>query len=364
MSCRLLYLVGELGSGGLERQLCFLLEGMDRERYRPEVVVWDFREADTYVPTIRALGVPLHSPRGAHSGAAKLSAFRRMVIELRPEVVHSYSFYTNFAAWWATRGTETIALGAVQGDFIRDKQTSGPWLGRLSACWPRSQIFNSFAAADNARRPKGLFIARQRYVVRNGLDLRRFRSVPLSTVGPIRLLGVGSLLPVKRWDRLLRAARELKRSGYDFLVRIVGDGPLYRALKQQAQALGVDDCVEFMGHQADIPALLADATFLVHTSDSEGCPNAVIEAMACARAVVATDAGDVPFLVEDGETGFVVRRGDDATLVERLAKLMADRSLCRRMGEAGRAKAEREFGLARLVAETLAAYRAAGWRDW
>jgi glycosyltransferase involved in cell wall biosynthesis len=88
-----------------------------------------------------------------------------------------------------------------------------------------------------------------------------------------------------------------------------------------------------------------------------------MEAMACGRAVVATDAGDVPSLIEDGKTGFIVRRGDDVALVSRCVTLLVDHDLCRRMGIAGRAKAEREFGLDRLVAETLVAYRAAGWRD-
>src|SRR5262249_42939457 len=153
-----------------------------------------------------------------------------------------------------------------------------------------------------------------------------------------------------------------KRRGFDYLIQIAGDGPLRGALAQQAQGLGVADYVEFLGHVDNIPSLLANAAFLVHTSDNEGYPNAVMEAMACARAVVATDAGDVPFLVEDGETGFVVRRGDNVTFVERMVRLMNDRDLCRRMGEAGRAKAEREFGLNRLVEETLAVYRAIGWR--
>jgi glycosyltransferase involved in cell wall biosynthesis len=173
---------------------------------------------------------------------------------------------------------------------------------------------------------------------------------------------VGSLLPVKRWDRLLFAVLALKQRGFDFLVRIVGDGPLLRSLKQQAQDLGVVSSVEFTGHCDDIPRILADATFLVHTSDSEGCPNVVMEAMACGRAVVATDAGDVPKLVEEGKTGFVVPRGEDAFLVERMATLISDHELCRCMGEAGRAKAEREFGMVRLVSETLAVYRTVGWK--
>jgi glycosyltransferase involved in cell wall biosynthesis len=88
-----------------------------------------------------------------------------------------------------------------------------------------------------------------------------------------------------------------------------------------------------------------------------------MEAMACGRAVVATDAGDVPCLIEDGKTGFVVPRGDEAALLARIITLMTDHDLCRRMGEAGRVKAERQFGLDRLVSETLAAYRAMGWKD-
>jgi glycosyltransferase involved in cell wall biosynthesis len=135
---------------------------------------------------------------------------------------------------------------------------------------------------------------------------------------------------------------------------------LKQSLEQQALALGLSDRVKFFGYVQNIPALVSESAFFVHTSDREGCPNAVLEAMACGRAVVATDAGDVPLLVENGRTGFIVQRGDDSALVERMAQLIMDRDLCRAMGEAARARAEREFGLDRLVAETFAAYRAAG----
>jgi glycosyltransferase involved in cell wall biosynthesis len=85
--------------------------------------------------------------------------------------------------------------------------------------------------------------------------------------------------------------------------------------------------------------------------------------MACGRAVVATDVGDVPHLIDNGKTGFVVPREDEAALTSRIATLLGDRELCCRMGEAGRIKAEREFGIDRLRSETFAAYRAEGWRD-
>src|SRR5262245_58431652 len=336
---------------------------MDRVRYRPEVVVWSFKETDTYVSRIRALRVPIHSLPPGSSRATKLMAFRRMVMQIRPQVVHSYSFHTNFAVFWATRGTNAIALGGVRSDFDWAKNDAGPLLARLSGRWPTTQIFNSYTAAQSAQLSRKGFGPKKCLVVSNALDLESFRNIPLSSNGKVQLVGVGSLLPVKRWDRLILSAHALKQRGFDFSVRVVGGGPLHASLNEQARVLGVADCVEFVGHSENIPKILAEATFLVHTSEKEGCPNVVMEAMACGRAVIATDVGDIPHLLEDGRTGFVVPSGNDAMLIERMGKLITDRDLCRVMGDAGRAKAEREFGLDRLVSETLAAYRAAGWKD-
>jgi len=362
LSCRLLYLIGQLGAGGSERQLFYLLKAMNRERYAPAVAVWNLSEFDSYLSQIRALDIPLFALANGCSKLKKLQTLRRLVKEAKAEVVHSYTSFTNFAAWCTTVGTKAVPVGSVRSDFISARKDNGLLLGRLSYRWPRSQVFNNLAAANAAGSSRSIFVPRQRFVVRNGLDLELFRFTSPSASTKARIVGIGSLLPAKRWDRLLVAARELKSKGLDFSMRLVGDGPLRASLQQQVCDLRLNDRVELTGHAVDVATLLSDATFLVHTSDSEGLPNAVMEAMACGRAVVATSVGDVPTVVEAGLTGFLVARGDDACLVERMATLIIDRNLCQRMGEAGRAKAEREFGLDRLVTETLAAYRAAGWK--
>ena len=138
LKCRLLYVVGQLGAGGLERQLFLLLQGMDRDRYRPEVVVWNFSENDTYVPHIQKLGVPLHSFPHTHSAVKKILALRGLILKKKPEVVHSYSFYTNIAAFFSALGTKTISVGGVRSNFGTDWRYSGVFLGRLCASWPRN----------------------------------------------------------------------------------------------------------------------------------------------------------------------------------------------------------------------------------
>jgi len=363
VTCRLLYVVGRLHTGGLERQLYYLLRSMDRERYKPAVAAWNFSEQDLYVGRIRELGVPVYSFPNEASGFEKLGAFRDLVGQLEPEVVHSYSFYTNFSAHWAARGRRIVAVGSVRSDFLWAKTETGPCLGRLSAYYPRHQIFNSYSAAQTVSAMRSPFVPRHFFVVRNSIDFEHFHDLPLQTNGPACILGVGYLLPIKRWERLLLAAQALKLQGLNCLIRIAGDGPLRNDLEDKSRALGLAPSVTFLGHIDKIHDLLAEATFLVHTADSEGCPNAVMEAMACGRAVVATDAGDIPMLVENGKSGFVVGHHDKAALVERMATLISDRELCRSMGQLARAKAEREFGLGRLVEETLAVYRSAGWRE-
>jgi glycosyltransferase involved in cell wall biosynthesis len=162
---------------------------------------------------------------------------------------------------------------------------------------------------------------------------------------------------------LLRAAAELKRRGLAFQVEIAGDGPMRDSLESLARELGIGERVRFLGHVSRVEDRLHAASLLAHTSDSEGTPNAVIEAMAAGLPVVATDSGDVPRLIDHGKTGFVIRRGDDASLVDYIETLLRNDALAREMGHAGRMKAEREFRLERLVSQTLDVYRAAGWRD-
>ena len=363
MRCRILYLVGQLGGGGLERQLYYLFQVLDRERYQPALAVWNPQDIDVYREAIETLGIRVHVFRSGASRTEKLFAFRRLVRQLQPEVVHSYSFHTNFAASWGVLGTRAIAIGSVRSDSIEAKRQTGPLLGRLSARWPRHQIFNSRAAAQSAQQSRGFFAPSGLSVIRNGVDLQTFRYLPLPSETRARILCVGSLRPVKRWDRLLRVIAQLRVRELDFDVQIAGEGPLRAQLQQQIVSLGLSSCVHLLGYCSDIPDLLARSWMLTHTSDSEGCPNVVGEAMACGRPTIATDVGDVNSLVENGVTGFVVSRQDEAAFADRIATVVTSRSICARMGRAARAKAEKELSIERLVTETLNVYRNNGWSD-
>ncbi len=360
MKCRLLYVVGQLGLGGLERQLFYLIRSMDRARYKPVVAVWGDSPDDHYAEEFRALDVPVVSFGQNPTRLTKLKALSDLVSETQPEVIHSYTFYTNIAVWWSVQGTRTLPIGSIRSNFIMDYRQVGVVLGRLCGRWPAAQIFNSVTAEQNARHTTRIFRARRCYVIRNGVDLEQFSPRPLPERGYV--LAVGSMYPVKRWDRLIRAVGFLISKGMQFEVIHVGSGPLRRELETMVKDLCLEHVVQFLGPRHDIASLMAGADFLVHTAEDEGCPNVIMEAMACGRAVVSTNAGDIPYLVEDGLTGFVVEK-EETVLADRMKLLLEDKERCRQMGAAGRRKAMQAFGLDRFRSEVFAAYRAEGWED-
>lgn len=360
-ACRILLLTPQLGVGGLERQLLGLLKSLDRDRFRPVVVVWNYDETERYVAELRALDVPIVGFAGV-SKWPKLQALKRLIADLRPEVVHSYSFYANVVVAYACRGTSALAVGSIRSDFACDLVNTGPILRRLSGRFPPHQICNNWQAADNVRRTGGLFVPRALQVVPNGVDLAAFSPVARAGARPVVVAGVGSLIDLKNWAVLLPLATRWAADGIGVRVRIAGDGPLRASLQAEIDRLGIGPSFELVGQVDDVPGFLAEADLLVHVSSTEGMPNAVLEAMAAGRPVVTFDSGDVRRLVDDGMSGYVVPVGASDDLDVRLRLLLGDDARRDRMGRAAREKAEM-FSSTSLGGRVLAAYSSFGWRD-
>jgi glycosyltransferase involved in cell wall biosynthesis len=157
------------------------------------------------------------------------------------------------------------------------------------------------------------------------------------------LVAVGRLKAPKDPVTLLRALAKLGGREYEAL--IVGEGPDRTALEHLAAQLGLRDRVRFAGERHDVPKLLSGADLFVLSSRSEGLPVSVLEAMAAGLPVVASTVGGIPELVEDGETGVLVRPADPDALAAALGDLLDDADRRRRLGKAGRRRAERLFDL-------------------
>ena len=180
-------------------------------------------------------------------------------------------------------------------------------------------------------------------VIPNAVDVAAApRSRPGERKRPL-ILAVGRLKAPKDFPTLIRALSRLPPGSFDAL--IVGDGPDRPRLEEQIEALGLSDRVRLAGERRDVPQLLATADAFVLPSASEGHPVSVLEAMAAALPVVASRVGGVPEQVFDEETGLLVEPDDPNELAAALDRLIGDPFLRRRLGAAGRARAEQAFGL-------------------
>jgi len=168
------------------------------------------------------------------------------------------------------------------------------------------------------------------------------------------VLSVGRLSPTKGHRELVAALDRLETA--DVRVVIVGeDVETGGSFRRELEAAGGERVV-LAGRRDDVPALLAEADVLALPSWVEGLPLVVLEAMAQATPVVASRVGGIPELVVDGETGLLVPPRDVAALARALDSLLADPAHSRRLGEAGRRRAEERFALERMVDRVLEVY--------
>ena len=207
-------------------------------------------------------------------------------------------------------------------------------------------------------------------LVFNGTDLRRFSpgdngGASAPQFGPHMIFACRQLFPRKGIRFLLEAAAQLKPRFPDLKVVLAGDGFERPQLARLASDLGIGPDVTFLGWvpNVDLPPYYRAAAVSVIPSLEEGFGIPAAEAMGCEVAVVASDAGGLPEVVEHGVTGLVVPRGDSGALAGAIGSLLENPDRRRAMGQAGRGRARRLFDWDRSAEQFEQLYREVGARS-
>ena len=363
---RVAFIAGTLGQGGAEKQLVHMVGALQEAGV--DVRVYCLRTGEHFEMVLRKMGTPpIHV---GHHPAPPIRLVRliRHLRRYRPHVVQAAHFYVNLYAVLAARACGALAVGAIRSDAIKDVRKGGrwgPWLLRA----PSALVVNSNAARARAESlgvdPAALHVIPNVLAV-NHSDARsaQSRQPPIREAGTVQVLAIGGLSRAKRLDRFLTALAAARAVRPDLCGVIAGTGPERMRLETMAASLGLTSGgVRFVGHCSDIRALLAQSQMLVLTSDHEGSPNVLLEAMGAGLPVVTTPAGDSAVVVMDGTTGFVVDFEDAAGLAERILRLADSPQLRIRLGEAGRRRVAAEFNPSQLAERLLTVYRAAARRN-
>ena len=334
---RILSVCPQLTTGGAERQLLYFCRHIDRARFDMRLIYYE--GAGEILTELNDLGVSvIHIDRTQLGGLGLLRALRRAILSQRPDVLDCRlpSGY---------RFGRLAALGAGVPVILAQERTTINGGGirrrfdRLCNLWTDAWIGNSRAVAEHIARD--LRVPDDRiHVIYNGIDADRLRSAskhPLMErwrqAGRRIVLNLGGLRPPKNQRLFLRTCDQLRRRFADPMFVLCGDGELRAPLETYAAELGLAGQCHFLGHQPDVAPVLAAADLLIQSSDQEGLPNAVMEAMAAGVPVVATDAGGTRELIDGGVHGLLVPVGDEAGLVAGASQVLSDSSVGRRLAE-------------------------------
>jgi glycosyltransferase involved in cell wall biosynthesis len=356
------FLAGTLGQGGAERQLYYMLVALRDAGVVPRVLC--LTEGEYWQQRIEALGVRVDWVGQGKSPVSRLATIIGQLRRDPPDMLQSQHFFANSYVIAAARVLRLYDIGAIRGDGFEELESNPGLRGWLSLRLPRALAVNSQTAIENA---VTLGVARRRlFFLPNAVDSTIFAGEQRQPGKTVRLLTVGSLVPVKRLDRFLRTiSRVSSRASMPVEGLIVGDGPLRAELESQARDLGLAEAnVRFCGSATDPSAWYRDADIMLLTSDREGTPNVVLEAMAFGLPVVATRVGGLPAVVVESETGYLVGREDEAALAEAVLDLVEDREKRIAFGKRGRTFVHANHTLLQLTASLRQLYDAAlppGW---
>jgi glycosyltransferase involved in cell wall biosynthesis len=357
---RVLFASNWMSGGGAERFVSNALQHLDPARFDPALCL--FRRVLGYpvpesVPITVLSEAPVFRPwqlPGLVRGMA------REIDRLRPDVVvsaYSYPSAVVGSALWLGRARPRWVARVASNPVWHEAGLRRPVMRRL---YRRADLVlaNSQGLADVFARTYPF--AKDRIALQpNPTDFARLEALAREPVEPapagrLRLVAVGRLRAEKRVDLLLEAVSRL-RERHDLELVLCGDGPLREQLERRVAELRLGERVRFAGFASNPFAWMASADLFVLASDTEGSPNALIEAQGLGLAAVSSDCPFGPSeIVEPGVTGWLVPIGDAAALADAIDEALSDPERRRRMGEAARARVRGIFAAERAGAQLAA----------
>jgi L-malate glycosyltransferase len=293
--------------------------------------------------------------------------FSRLLKRLQPDVIHAHDPHGVAMAALALSIGAAAAKGQPTPALVAARRVDFHLKGNSFSRWKYRQVDCFIAASEAIRR---MLVAdgvpnERTVTVHEGIDVEHALAAPVVNVheafwlphGSPVVGNVAALVPHKGQRYLIDAAHLVVQQVPDARFVILGEGELREHLEKQVHEHHLEKHVLLPGFRADVLGCLKAFDLFAMSSVTEGLGTSLLDAMAAARPIVATTAGGIPEIVEQGVTGLLVPPRDAPALADAIVRALTDAELRRRIGDAGFARVNARFTVERMVAATAAAYQ-------
>jgi len=356
------------GIFGAERVILTLAKNIDQAEFAFTLLCFRRKDgrSEALVTTARQKGINvLAVDVHGRFDIKAIRSIRKVLLENSVDILHSHDFKSDFYMLLASLGTGIKRVATAHGS------TKDSFMKRAYLFFNEKLIYSLFDRIVVVSEElltqlsvRGLPPSRVK-VIQNGLDFSLLENETLSDdcAAPINIPAgnkvfavIGRLFPDKGHRYFLEAFAAVKKDYPDIIGLIVGDGPSMSEIRQYVEALNLSNSVVLCGVRSDMKAIYELVDFLVISSLREGLPYVLLEAMASHVPVVATSVGDIPFLIEDGKTGFLVPASNAQALKTRMKDLLATPRHSAEMAEAAFTHVTKKFSAKGMVSETEKLY--------
>jgi glycosyltransferase involved in cell wall biosynthesis len=354
---KVVHIVPMLCPGGAEHVALHIVNGLNRQRYEPVVISLMGRMGCDLDRLLDEAGVEVRY-LGKHLGFdyRMYSRVYRALRDYRPDVVHTHMQVLRYALPSMLLLKRASLLHTVHNLADREIEPGMRWLQRYAL---EHGVIPVAVAEEVAVSLERLYGMRGCRVISNGIPTDRYgrpqtpRKEWRAREGfgddDVLFVCVARFAPQKNHALLLKAFAQGPASDPNAHLVLVGEGVLRQQLEGQAKSLGLSRQVHFLGLRTNIPDVLGAMDVFVLSSDYEGNPLSVMEAMAAGLPIVSTAAGGVPELLEHGREGHIVQPGDVRGLTDSMTFLLKDREARQSLGMAAARRARKNYDVSTMV---------------
>lgn len=359
---KILIVIPSMGGGGAERVVVNLANHLDSGRYGVSIAT--FQERNDYVNELdKDINIMCLGKKSKWDFLKLILRLRKVIKEHKPDVVLSLIYYANIITLFAGMSLKRNFKVIISEHIYSYKYLSeGGWraLKRCFMNFAYKKADKIITVSEGIKK-----ILQDDFNIPAEKIVTIYNPIPFDVIvknsqqavvhpffengGNNVIIGMGRLEHQKRFDVLLKAFAIVQRQHNEARLIILGKGALQKDLEELTHKLNLNKFVNFAGFQPNPHAWVSKADIFVLSSDMEGFPMAILEAMACGVPVISTDCPTGPSeIIINGENGILVPPSNEKKLAEAMIALLEDKNHREKLSMAGQKKAE-EFGIQKIL---------------